>query len=74
VETSSVKPVKSGWSIPPPLNLKPQWSYSNVGGTVPLLMSPTLGQFPVLPKTGACSPDCSCPWGQRCYDSTRSKY
>lgn len=78
VEASSggeTKPVSSGACIPPALNLVSRWSMpsTSVGGATPALWSPTFSPFtgPGLPQTGACSPDCSCPWGRRCFDSTR---
>jgi hypothetical protein len=64
------KPLSSG---PPSLNLQSYLTSTSVRAT-PALLSPTLGQFTGIPKTGACSPDCSCPWGRQCYDSTRNEY
>jgi len=64
------KPLSSG---PPSLNLQSYLTSTSVRAT-PALLSPTLGQFTGIPKTGACSPDCSCPLGRQCYDSTRNEY
>lgn len=79
IEASSSGVSKTDACIPPAplalnLGLRLPMPSTSVGGATPVLWSPTLTPFsrPSLPQTGACSPDCSCPWGYRCFDSTRA--
>jgi hypothetical protein len=64
--SGEMKKISSG---PPSLNLLSCLTSTYVRAT-PALLSPTLG----LPRTGACSPDCGCPTGHKCYDSTQGGY